>query len=287
MSILSSASLKNRRKSGLLGLALAACLSLGSAREASAMTIILDFVTGSTTDIFNVGTTTANYAPYGFTGLTTSQIEQGLLAEVMDDYLSYPTVGADPNSPLPNGKELDLYFELGHDSTTAPSNGDSEYYYVAIGNKTTGDTFLGQACYGCLRPTPGWADNHDIVASILVDNIASLAGLAATNAQRFNLLAGTIAHEIGHALQLDHPTSQIPNPGESAYDIMATGAAPTSMPNGERVKDRAFSYADFQLLINNVGLRDVPSEVPEPAALALFVLGGGLLFLKRRKESRA
>lgn len=255
-------------------LAVAAGLALVAPRPAEALTISLDFVTGATTDIFAIGTTTANYAAYGFSSMSTAQIQTALLAAVTSDYLGFPTTGANALSNLPNGKQININFVMGN-STSAPTNGDTEYYFVAIGNHVSVvDTFLGQACYQCVRkpvltgPNFGLT-NGSLVGSILVDNIAGLAGLAASDAQRINLMAGTISHEVGHSLGLDHPVSALANPGGSIYSLMATGAVPTSMPNAQRALDRDFAFSEFDLLISSVGVRDVTS-VPEPDAILLF-----------------
>lgn len=263
--------------------ALVVGITLSTARPASALTIGLDFVTGPTTDIFGVGTTTADYSGFGYTGMTTAQIQQSILDSVIMDYLGYPTMAADPLSPLAAGKALNINFVLST-STLPPSNGDSEYYFLAIGNKTTSISSLGQACLACVRTATGGGaiiPVGSIVGSILVDNILGLAGLATTNAQRTNLLAGTVSHEAGHALSLDHSLSALANPGESGYDLLATGAAPTFMPNGERVMDRAFGYSQFGLLITAVGTADT-SEVPEPAPM--WLSGIGLLVLAARRR---
>jgi hypothetical protein len=61
------------------------------------------------------GTTTASFAPYAF-GINLPQIEAGALAAVNNNFLAYPTVGANANSPLPNGKQLNMNFEAGSDS---------------------------------------------------------------------------------------------------------------------------------------------------------------------------
>lgn len=248
-------------------------LAAGFARPAAALTFGLQFVTGPTLDTFSVGTTAADYSGFGFSGMSTAQIQQSILDAVIADYLAYPTVGENPLSPLQNGLGLNIDFIL-TTNTLAPLNADPEYFFVAIGNGTTGESFLGQACYACVRTAAGGgasAGAGTLIGSILVDNIASLAGLATTNAQRIQLLAGTIAHEIGHALSLVHPNGMQANPGASPYDLMATGAEPTNMPNSERVKDRAFSYTQFDQLIGAVGTRDF--AVPEPAGMWLSGMG--------------
>ena len=259
-------------------------LVFGLMSGAKATTLYLNFVTGPSSDIFAVGTTTANFTPYGFTGMTTLQIQQAILAAVQQDFLGYPTVGADPSSPLPNGKQLDIDFLLASD----PSNGDPEFYHLNIGGNTTGDTFLGQACFECIRNSLGGGpsvSNGAIIGSILVNNIAALAGLATTDAERINLLAGTVSHEAGHAVSLPHPPGAQANPGASTFSIMGTGAAPTNMPNGERVKDRAFAYSEMSQLMTALGTRDFDT-VPEPSGLILMSSGLLLIGFRMRRARR-
>ncbi len=200
--------------------ALAFGLAAATPDDAKALTVSLNFVSSLTTDIFGVQTNSANYTPYGFTTMNTAQIQAAILSSLIDDYLGYPTIGTNASSPLPVGKELDINFVIG---SGAPSNGDSEYYYVAIGNRAVPYGFLGQACLSCVRddasgtgPNSG-VSNGAIVGSILVDNIGSLASLASSDAERINLLEGTIAHEIGHALSLEHPRGALANPGDSTF----------------------------------------------------------------------
>ena len=95
-----------------------------------------------------------------------------------------------------------------------------------------------------------------------------------------NAIGGTLSHEIAHGLGLDHPGGIQSNPGDSAYGIMATGASPTSMPNSQRLLNRAFSDVNMQTLVNNVGLRSIP--VPEPSTLLLFLFAG-LFLIKTSK----
>ncbi len=273
-----------QRCGSLVGLiALTLGLTLGSARQAQALTIVLDFVTAPTTDIFGITTSSANYSPFGFIGLSTVQIQQSVLFAITQDYLGYPTVGQDPLSPLPNGKQLNIDF-LMSTGLGAPTNGDLEYYFMAVGDDTGSHPgLLGQACLSCIRNAvgvgPNGAANHAIVGSILVDNIDDLAPLASTNVQRTNLLAGTTSHEAGHSLSLDHAPSTLPNPGESAYSLMATGGSPTNMPNSQRILDRDFAYSEFAQLIAAVGLRDAPASVSVPEPEMLWLVSLSLLLL--------
>jgi PEP-CTERM motif len=78
-------------------------------------------------------------------------------------------------------------------------------------------------------------------------------------------------------LTLVHPGAALANPGASAYSLMATGAAPTSMPNNQRILDRDFAYSEFATLIQSVGLRDAVSPVPEPETYAMML--AGMLFV--------
>ena len=88
---------------------LAAALLLGTGliasvpRPAEALTISLAFVSSPTIDAFGVGTTADTFAAFGFTGMTTAQIQAGVLSAVTNDYLGYPTGG---RSPLPVGMQL-------------------------------------------------------------------------------------------------------------------------------------------------------------------------------------
>jgi hypothetical protein len=109
-------------RSAAIGLTLGVGLTVGAPRPGLTLTFELDFVSGPTTDIFGVGTTIANFTPYGF-GLNLTQIQQAALAAVDNDFLGYPTVGADANSPLPNGRQLNVNFEV-TTGLTVPLNGD-------------------------------------------------------------------------------------------------------------------------------------------------------------------
>jgi len=262
------------RRSTLAGLAAALLLGAAAAPQpAQALTIVLNFVDGSTTDRNGVTTIAETFASWGFTTLDLAGVRQATLDAVLDDYLGFPSFGSNALSPLPDGRELDINFTISN-GLTGPGNGDTEWYVMAIGDASPNQGFLGQACLGCVRNSAGVATvaNGTIFGSSLTDTIAGLLPLASNDQQRIQLLAGTVAHEIGHGLGLPHPSGQLANPGESFWSIMATGASPSLMPSSERIKDRAFAYSEFSVLIDRVGLRDV-SPIPEPGTGVVLALG--------------
>lgn len=269
------------------GLGLA--LMCAPVRDANALTMVLDF-SSTATDVFGQRTGAFNATPYGFdTLLTLTEVTSAVLAAVEHHYLDYPTTSEDPLSPLPNSKILDINFVIGT-YATGPGNGDSEWWTIKIGSGISGSaatnsSIYGQACLSCAR-TAGGAPNYyglaygSLIGSIFTDHIDDIAYQAANDNQLINLIAGTISHEIGHTLSLDHPGAQAANPGDSAWGLMGSGA--TSMPNSQRFLQREFTYTNFGLLMTSVGLDDVvvpadPVTVPEPNILHL--LGLGLLAL--------
>ena len=272
--------------------ALILVLSLGTMRNAQALTFILDFSTTST-DIFGEQTGAADFSTFGFTGLTDAEAELETFYAVGDHFLNYPSNSFDSSSLLPDGWELDLDFVTGAFGS-APSNADSEYYYMKIGDGLSGagatnPNIFGQACLACVRDASGIGPNFGltsgaIVGSIWTDHIDNFSFLAADDAELINLIAGTISHEIGHTISLAHTGAKDANPGESLWGVMGSGA--TAMPVEQRVLDREFTYAKFGELINAVGIREVADNntVPEPHLCVMF--GLGFLMLARKQKGQ-
>lgn len=278
--------------SRLSALALTAVLALAPLQQAHALTFVLDFFSDRT-DIFGERTVAFDYSTYGFDAMDATQVREALLNTVIDDFLGYPSVAANGSSPLPAGKELNLDFMFGTVGLNYSAY-DSEWYFIKIGSGISGDAYddgaLGQACYQCVRTSTGVKNfygnrNTQLIGSIFTNNIDNIltSNPNRSDTELINLIAGTISHEIGHTLSLEHPNGALANPGASVYDLMATGVAPSNMPNAERFKDRDFAYSNFAQLMTAVGLRDAPAAVPEPGMLGLLGLGLLGLGLMRRR----
>jgi hypothetical protein len=290
----------------IAGAALAIGLCSAGVQSASALTFVIDFkeaAQGTTADMFGAQATDFNVVSYGFAAGDYALVTSSIIAALEQDFRGIVTSGFNVLSPIPDGQELDIDFVIG-DIGGGASNGDTDFYYVQVGSSVS-DSFLGQACLGCVRGNPFGAVGS-VVASIFTDNINALGGvgfaltsgnlLATTNA-----ITGTLSHEIGHTLDLEHcyKAGSVTDNGNAP--LMGTGGA-LDMPNADRILDREFSFScklnasgtltqnSVQTLVNNVGLRDAPdnvTELPEPAMGAAFGLGLLGMAAMRRRARRA
>lgn len=245
---------------------------------AAALTFILDFAPTQEANLVG-GTANAmtpfDHSVYGFSGLNQTTAQTAILNAVSDHYLNYPTQSDDPLSPLPDGTQLNIDFEIGTIGV-GPQNNDPVHFYIGLG-ETTAQSVLGFAYLPAAFFTQYIGQQ---IGSVFTDNIAILSPLAQTDEELINLIAGTTSHEIGHTLSLQHPVGTAANPGESAHSVMATGVSPSNMPSGERIKEREFSYENFSTLMQIVGIR--PVVVPVPGSVALLGGACAILIVARR-----
>ena len=239
-----------------------------NATTANALTFVLDFNDANqenTSDIFGTKITNFNVNPYGFAPTEFDLVTNSILDKVESHFYDIPTESnyfGDTTSPIPDGKELDIDFEIGEINAFTPSNQDSDYYFVQIGSAVSDEvTSLGQAGLNTARNSNGSVIpfyQGKVVGSVFTDNINRIGGLgdalksgnleATTNA-----IAGTLSHEIGHALSLNHVYKGQSETFGNVPPLLGTGAL--DLPNGDRVKDRAFSFS-----AKTTGSRDEPQN---------------------------
>lgn len=254
------------------------CLVILSSFNANALLIKLDFQTSGSTDMW--GNTTNNFDISQAFGLSENYATttNAILDAVREDYYSSSYAFINAN------QQLDIDFMIAPVGQDV-SGIDASHYTIQIGSRVSGpNNGLGVACLGCVSNAT--APVNTIFGSIFSNNIFSaLTGTAGGSwdlNETVNAIAGTLSHEIGHALGLPHPNGPMTNPGDSIYGLMATGAAPSNMPNSERLKNRAFSDEYMETLVRNIGLRTVSSQpIPEPASFAIFFLA--IMILLRSK----
>ena len=276
-----------------------------------ALTVIVDFndvAQANTSLSFSFGGTapsvgTFDVTDYGFLEGQRQSVYDSIMLELERDFFGIPTTDVDALSPIPAGMELDIDFEIG-DVGTGPSNGDTEFYYVQVGDHVAGDFggSLGVAATSTMRSSTGGNAGSFIglvVGSIHTDQINGI-GLPAPGNQLTsgNLSAtthavnGTLAHEIAHALSLLHLDKAGSDTFSNLPPIMGTGAV--DLPNVDRISDRDFSYSGFNdqqggaaqshvlQLVNAIGLRNMMA-VPEPST-AIPMLALMLVIAVRRNR---
>jgi len=189
---------------------------------------------------------------------------------------------------IPSGQQLAIDFVQGTvGDGGATANGDSNYYYLAVGNANNASEPLGEAFLNGAFGTPG-----NVIGAIYTDEIFSgvfnALGTPGDLFQTTHVIEGTLAHEIGHTVGLEHCNFGGAVTPNGLDPLMASGA--TGLPNASRITDREFStscvegggtQATINLLVTNVGLEDAP-QVPEPATILIFGIGlAGFRFLRR------
>ena len=252
------------------------CLCLTTSFHSNALLIKLDFETLGSQDMW--GNITNNFEPSQAQGLTESYstVTNAILQAVRQDYYStdYDFIG--------NNQQLDIDFILASVSTDV-STLDSSHYTIQIGSGSSSS--FGVACFACVSSNT--IAQNTIFGSVFSNNIFNWlspnTGGSWDLTEAVNAIAGTLSHEIGHALALGHPSGRQTNPGESAWGVMATGSTP--MPNGERLKNRTFSNTNMQSLARTLGLRTLeqPQPVLEPSSVYIMILA--VLFIARNRKA--
>lgn len=225
--------------------------------SANALTFVLDFNDANqenTSDIFGTEVTTFDVNSYGFASTDFDLITNSVLNKVESHFYDIPTesnYSGITTSPIPDGKELDLDFEIGEINGFTPSNGDGDYYFLQIGSAVSDEvTSLGQAALNAVRTSSGTVDpfglQGEVVGSVFTDNINGMSGLSnalkSGNLEAMtNAIAGTLSHEIGHNLSLDHVYKGQSETVGNVPPLLGTGAL--DLPNSDRIIDRAFSFA--------------------------------------------
>ncbi|MEO2026970.1 MAG: right-handed parallel beta-helix repeat-containing protein [Fuerstiella sp.] len=153
----------------------------GSAGPAS-LTIVLDFIEPGQAPVLDTfGVTVGSFDPtdFGFQATDFNLVSNAVLATVQGHFRDIPTIGQDPNSPIPDGLQLDIDIVSG-DFGVAPSNGATEYYYVPIGvsnvNTVLGPGILGAAGgIGNIRDATGNGPNTNLTGTQLMNGDAAVA----------------------------------------------------------------------------------------------------------------
>ncbi|WP_445426455.1 zinc-dependent metalloprotease family protein [Alishewanella sp. HL-SH06] len=248
--------------------------------SANALLIKVDF-TSTSTDMWGNTTSAFDVTQAGFAASAFNSLTDAIMTAVRNDFYNSSLYGF-----ISNDKQLNIDF-IKAAVTDDVSAIDPNHYTIQVGSRLSSSPFngLGVACYTCVSSST--IAPNTIFGSIFSNNIFSAltinAGFSWDTNEAVNAIAGTLSHEIGHGLGLAHPTLAQPNPGESAWGLMATGAAPSNMPNSERLKDRAFSYDNMGILVNNLGERS--AAVSEPPAIILFLSACLMLFFQLRKKN--
>lgn len=274
---------------------------LALAASASALTIILDFnepAQANTTDIFGNVVQTFDVTSFGFVEADRAMIQNAIFNAVVTDYRGIFTDAQNALSPLPDGFELDIDFEIG-DFGVAPSNGDTEFYYTQIGTRVSGPhNGLGVAGTNSARDAAGnpHAINGRMVGSIFANNINGLSGVGTQLSSGLispttHAIAGTLSHEIGHAVSLAHLNVAASLTPSGLNPLMGTGAI--DLPNAARIVDREFAISGFNAqaggaaqahiaqLMGSIGTRALGVAVPEPSTALPLLLLMGLMALRR------
>ena len=223
----------------------------GEDHDANPLTVILDFNDPgqpNTTDGIGNVVSTFDVTAYGFSSGDFGTVANAVLSQVRAHY-DIVTNNLDSRSPILEGYDLDIEFEIGNIGTP-PSNGSNDFYYLQLGSDFNGGGPLGQAGLNTIRNSsgqPGVAVGS-VVGTSFTDNIQGLNNLSPPNALSsgnlaftVDAIAGTTSHEIGHALSLLHLNKAGSETPSGLPPIMGTGAI--DLPAQDRINDREFAFS--------------------------------------------
>ncbi|MCC6680902.1 MAG: hypothetical protein IT445_08365 [Phycisphaeraceae bacterium] len=282
---------------GIKQLTLAGLAMLLAISPAAALTIMIDFndpAQANTTDVNNSVVSTFDITAYGFSDPADRfNIYNGILTALDYDFHGIPTASQYLFSPIPDGYQLDIDFEIG-DVGSTPANGDSEYYFVQLGSFVSSPLAPSNALglsvnFGAINGNYSFGST---LASIFTNSI-NLLDITLTEGNlnnTINAINGTLAHEIGHTLSLQHVKVEGAMTPTGLKPIMATGTVASGLQNADRLIDREFAtfaalsdsfgnQPSLQQLVNVLGLR----PIPEPGTLLL--IGPGLILLYHRRPA--
>jgi hypothetical protein len=251
-------------------------------KRANALTFVIDFDPVAQFAFNTTAMSAFDVTPYGFTAGQRNTVISSVMTELRNDFYNIVSPS------IPSGQQLAIDFVLGtvgYGGVTA--NGDIDYYYIAVGNANNASEPLGEAFLNGAFGTAG-----NTIGAVYTDEIFSgvfnALGTPGDLFQTTHVLEGTLAHEIGHTLGLEHCDFVGVVTPNGLDPLMASGA--TGLPNASRLTDREFSTSctisggtqtSIDQLITNVGLEDAP-VVPEPATILILGIGlAGIRFMRR------
>ena len=252
-------------------------------KRANALTFVIDFDPVAIYGGLNtVAMSSFDVTPYGFSSGQRNTVINSIMTELRNDFHNIISPSIQPGMQLAVGFVEGTIGDFG-----ATANGDSNYYYIAVGEANNASEPLGEAfpnaAFGAVGNTIGAVYTDEIFSSVF-----NAHGTAGDLFQMTHVIEGTLAHEIGHTLGLDHCNFAGAATPNGLDPIMASGA--TGLPNSNRLNDREFSTSctisggtqtSIDRLITNVGLEDMP-VVPEPATILIFGIGlAGFRYLRR------